>query len=182
MNKGRTMEAESIGDALSAYTQQQSGLLQVEWTREGRSEKGELYILAGQPVYARAGTLRGQEALERMLTWHNIRFSFATDVPRPPANLSPRVRISSSAPPETPASVPSRLPALREKRQEIRIDWLIPQKMGSEQYALSLPLTYHQRLIYFLIDGQRTIADLARCSNKTVTEVNRFYVIYTILV
>jgi len=34
-----------------------------------------------------------------------------------------------------------------------------------------MQLTRRQRLIYFLVDGSRTVADLARTSNKTVLEV-----------
>lgn len=171
MDKRRTLEAESISHALSVYIQRQSGLLHAECVREGHLEKGELHILIGQPIYARAEKLIGQEALNYMLTWHFIHFSFTADAPRPPANLSSRIRISLPTPTDIPPSVPSRSPTLEEKRQVTGIEWLVPQKIGSERFALSLPLTYYQRLIYFLIDGQRTIADLARCSNKTVTEI-----------
>lgn len=167
------MEAESIGDILStASIQQHSGLLNAECAIDGHLEKGEIYLLAGQPIYAHLGKLSGQRALEYMLTWRKIRFSFTADAPRPPANLSSRMRNPSLAPPNTLPQVSSRLPAIRDEKQRgTGIERLIPQKIGPPQYALSLPLAYHQRLIYFLIDGQRTVADLSRCSNKSVTEI-----------
>lgn len=163
------MEAESVGEILSNLSlQQYSGLLRAECATDGLSlAKGEIYILDGQPIYARMDKLSGLKALEHMLTWRTIRFSLTSDAPGPPANLPPRVRIPAPMPASTHAmpAVPSRLPTRSE------IEQLVPQRIGSQQFALSLSLTHHQRLIYFLIDGQRTIADLARCSNKTITEI-----------
>jgi DNA-binding Lrp family transcriptional regulator len=38
---------------------------------------------------------------------------------------------------------------------------------------MELPLTRPQRSIYLLIDGRRTVADLARCTRKSLQEVER---------
>ena len=38
---------------------------------------------------------------------------------------------------------------------------------------MNLPLTRTQRSLYMLVDGRRTIADLARFTNKDVQEVHR---------
>jgi hypothetical protein len=141
--------------------QQYSGLLRAECATDGLFlAKGEIYLLDGQPIYARTDKLSGLNALKHMLTWRTIRFSLISDAPGPPANLPPRIRIPAPMP-----ALPSRLPARSE------IELLVPQRTSSLQFALSLPLTHHQRLIYFLIDGQRTIADLVRCSNKAIMEV-----------
>ena len=51
------------------------------------------------------------------------------------------------------------------------IEWLIPQKRGIEREVLALPLTRRQRFIYFLVDGRRTVADLARCTGKNIQEI-----------
>ncbi len=51
------------------------------------------------------------------------------------------------------------------------IERLVPQKVGPEQEPISLRLTRRQRLVYFLVDGQRTVADLARTTSKTVLEI-----------
>lgn len=173
MDKGQNKEAESISDILlAASARQQSGLLNIECIHEGRKEKGELYILAGQPIYARAGKRSGQEALEYILTWHTIRFSLIADASRPPANLSSRVRISPPViPPNLPPTHSPGVPAARENKGQAGSEQFIPRKIGPEPYAFSLSLTRRQRLIYFLIDGQRTITDLARCSGKAVMEV-----------
>src|SRR5258708_7588469 len=172
MNKGKKMDAESLSDVLAAaYPQQLCGLLQVECLLNEQKEKGELYLLAGQPMYARVGKLQGQDALSYFHTWRAIHFSFDPDAPRPPANLS---RIRAAPAPTTSAifpAVPQHLPASIEKKQGSGIEQLIPQKIRLKQYVLSLPLTHRQRLLYLLIDGQRTIADLSRCSGKSVEEI-----------
>jgi predicted Rossmann fold nucleotide-binding protein DprA/Smf involved in DNA uptake len=51
------------------------------------------------------------------------------------------------------------------------IEWLVPQKRGIEREVLGLPLTRRQRFIYFLVDGRRTVADLARCTGKNIQEI-----------
>ena len=184
MSKGRDITAERIANFLeTARMQQRSGLLRAECTQEGKLEEGELYLVAGQPVYAHAGKLTGYEALNRLLSWRNISFSFAVDVPRPPANLSPSVAsrsITSSLSAESPGT--SRSPN-RWNHEEKRSDFIqrgnslpgmeqrVPRKVALRHNILNLPLTRRQRLIYFLIDGQRTIGDVARCANKSIIEV-----------
>jgi hypothetical protein len=48
---------------------------------------------------------------------------------------------------------------------------LIPRRIDTAPSVFSLPLTRRQRTIFFLIDGQRTIAHIARCSRKEIAEV-----------
>jgi hypothetical protein len=171
-NKGQKRDAEGLGDLLSTlYIQQQSGLLNVECLQNGRQEEGELYILAGQPIYARIGKQGGQEALKRLLLWRPLRFSFAVDAPRPPANLPASVGVSpvpAHVQPTVAARVPGSPPmnGAHPPREQ-----MVPHKIGMPRQALSLSLTHRQRMMYFLINGQRTIADLSRTSGKTVSEV-----------
>lgn len=66
----------------------------------------------------------------------------------------------SPNPPNSPASTPG-------------LEWLVPQKLGNDRDVLSLPLTRPQRSIYLLIDGHRSVADLARCTRKSFQEVER---------
>jgi hypothetical protein len=51
------------------------------------------------------------------------------------------------------------------------IEHRIPHKVEPEREVSSLYLTRRQRLVYFLVDGQRTVADLAQTTNKTVLEI-----------
>jgi hypothetical protein len=48
---------------------------------------------------------------------------------------------------------------------------LIPYRLSDEQNVLALPLTRPQRSIYLLVDGSRTVTDLARCLGKSGQEV-----------
>ena len=175
MKKAKTMQAENLSYVLSAaYTQQHSGLISVECVHQkNRLEQGEIYLLAGQPVYARTGKLSGWEALYHLLNWQRISFSLTTDAPRPPANLSPRTRASppTALLPKTPSPGASHQPVVRESGSRVDFAQLIPQKRDLEQQTFSQVLTYRQRLTYFLIDGQRTIADLSRCSGRTILEI-----------
>ncbi len=50
---------------------------------------------------------------------------------------------------------------------------LVPQKLEAERDILSLPLTRPQRSIYLLVDGHRTVADLSRCTRRSMQEIER---------
>jgi len=56
------------------------------------------------------------------------------------------------------------------------LEWLVPQKLGQERDVLSLPLTRPQRSIYLLVDGRRSVADLSRCTRKSLQEVERLLI------
>lgn len=190
MTKGRDIAAESVSDLLEvARAQRRSGLLSAEYSQGARQEEGEIYLLAGQPIYARAGSLVGHEALQYLLRWRNIYFSFVTDAPRPPANIfaslqpdrntGPLYTRMLTPPAQFPATgrlrwspVAEQSPAAPPPREHIPgIEWRVPQKVEPELENLFQQLTRRQRLIYFLVDGSRTVADLARTTNKTVLEV-----------
>jgi hypothetical protein len=50
---------------------------------------------------------------------------------------------------------------------------LVAHRLSNEQDVLSLPLTRPQRSIYLLVDGTRTVADLVRCTGKSMQDVER---------
>lgn len=171
-NKGQKKDAESLGALLSTlYLQQHSGLLSVECFQNGRWEEGELYILTGQPIYARLGKLGGQEALKRLLLWRPLRFAFATDAPRPPANLPASVGALPAPSHVLPMGAVRMGGNMQASGARPPVAQLVPHKIGVPPQMQTLPLTHRQRLIYFLINGQRTIADLSRTSGKTIPEV-----------
>ncbi|HEX7734374.1 MAG TPA: DUF4388 domain-containing protein [Ktedonobacteraceae bacterium] len=192
MTKGRDIAAESLGDLLEvARVQQRNGMLRAEYSQGGYLEEGEIYLFAGQPIYARTGRLVGVDALNYLLSWRNIHFTFVVDVPRPPINIFASIRQHSVTTPlgsRTQNLAPSQLPitdGLRWNPQEPQkravppvpqqvstpgIETLVPCKIGPERDIFSLGLTRRQRLVYFLIDGQRSVGDLARTTNKTLLE------------
>ena len=178
MANDRAMTAESINSILDQVRlRRQNGRLKVELVGGGRLQEGEIYLQAGQPVFVRLGQLIGQEALDRLRAWRNVQFTLqldepgtapmplpfgntgATPIPLPAQPIIPRpdrnttgdlVRVSSNAP---------------------GLEWLVPQKRDVGRDVLSLPLTRRQRFIYFLVDGQRSMSDLSRCTGKTIAEI-----------
>ena len=197
MANERTAITERLLDVLeSIRAQQQSGRLIIGQYNGGKMQEGEVYIQAGQPVYARLAQLAGQEALNRLLTWRNISITFyleeavqvttqpgtAVTTGRQVAALPQRSSASSQAPvtPSVPDSPgPSAPPALTpapatsgEKTYMPGLEWLVPRKSAIERDVMTLPLTRPQRFTYFLVDGRRTVADLSRCTGKTVQELD----------
>ncbi len=187
MAKGK---AENLDDVLEvARLRKQSGMLTLEHTQGGRVEEGEVFLQAGQPIYARVGHLIGQDALNWLLRWRNIYFSIGPeDSTLPVSTPAPGKGENSSA---VSAPLPQRsLPADAGSVGPVRggtrgdksgstpgnsyapgIEWLVPQKRGVEREVLSLPLTRRQRFIYFLVDGRRTVSDLSRCTGKNIQEI-----------
>ena len=134
--------AESLDGVLElARTRRQNGMMTIEHSQGGKVEEGEVFFQTGQPIHARVGHLVGQDALNWLMKWRNITYTIGTDE------------------------------SLQSVASTTGIEWLVPQKRGIEREVLALPLTRRQRFIYFLVDGRRTVADLARCTGKNTQEI-----------
>lgn len=185
MAKGK---AENLDEVLEvARLRKQSGMLTLEHTQGGRVEEGEVFLQAGQPIYARVGHLVGQDALNWLLRWRNISFSIGTEESTPPGGTpangkentaipTPQTQHSPSAGDSFAGPVVGRVRGARSGSTPANsyapgIEWLVPQKRGVEREVLSLPLTRRQRFIYFLVDGRRTVSDLSRCTGKNIQEI-----------
>ena len=111
--------------------------------------------------------LTGQGALSQLLTWRQVYFAFF------PEALKEMPPSMSSAPAPSyvrqPRTLVPRLPSPEHNNAHEQR----PQKLVNEQNVMNLPLTRTQRSLYMLVDGRRTIADLARFTNKDVQEVHR---------
>ncbi len=178
MANDRAMTAESVNSVLElARMRRQSGRLRVEQYSGGRVQEGEIYLQAGQPVFVRLGQLIGQDALDRLLTWRNVQFTLQLDEP----GTAPMALSIGNDNGATPSSFPTQ-PTIRQDRTTTGdmarvnsnvpgLEWLAPQKRDVGRDVLSLPLTRRQRFIYFLVDGQRTMSDLSRCTGKTIQEI-----------
>jgi hypothetical protein len=91
--------------------------------------------------------------------------------PLPPPSFSPQssqkaLRESSSEHRKAPVNPGSGI-------NRSGVEGLVPRRLPVDQNVLSLPLTRLQRSIYLLVDGHRTIADLARCTNRNTADVGR---------
>lgn len=150
-----------------ARIHQQSGFLSTTRFQGKQQEDGEIYILAGQPVYAHTGYLLGSRALDCLLTWQHVSFSFATNALMPPANIAPTLQTGSIT-----RSLNAPSPAFPVPRRSTPGVWqLVPRKRQPPPNILSFSLTRRQRLLYFMIDGRLTVGDLARCLNRSEREI-----------
>ena len=172
MAKGK---AETLDDILElARMRRQSGMLTLEYTQGGRVEEGEVFLQVGQPVYARVGRLVGQDALNWLQSWHNIYFSMDTEESTrvaAPRDVNGNRFIEVAAPQPQQATLNGGIGSAPSSFVAPGMEWLVPQKRGVEREVLALPLTRAQRYIYFLVDGRRTISDLARCTRKNLQEI-----------
>ena len=181
MANERAITAESIHSILDlARIRRQSGRLRVEQVSGGRLQEGEIYLQAGQPVFVRLGQLIGQEALDRLHTWRNVHFTLQLDEPGTapmPLSIGNNGNSGGATPPSFPVPAtprPERTTTgdlARVNSNAPGLEWLVPQKRDVGRDVLSLPLTRRQRFIYFLVDGQRTMSDLSRCTGKTIQEI-----------
>jgi hypothetical protein len=176
MANDRAMTAESVNSVLElARMRRQSGRLRIEQNIGGRIQEGEVYLQAGQPVSVRFGQLIGQEALNRLLTWHNVRFTLQLDEIGTAPMALPLGNTNGATPfpaqTETGRESNTGNVLARINSNAPGLEWLTPQKRDVGRDVLSLPLTRRQRFIYFLIDGQRTLSDLSRCTGKTIQEI-----------
>jgi len=175
--------AESLGGVLElARTRRQNGMMTIEHSQGGRVEEGEVFFQTGQPIHARVGRLVGQDALNWLMKWRNIMYTMGTDqslqsVAKTTVNNR---NITTSTPSPTPKSTTGPVSAQLQMNgrgsplsntSTPGIEWLVPQKRGIEREVLALPLTRRQRFIYFLVDGRRTVSDLARCTGKNTQEI-----------
>jgi len=183
--------AESLSEVLElARTRQLNGMMTIKHKQGGRVEEGEVFFQTGQPIHARVGRLIGQDALNWLVKWSNITYTLGTgessqSVTKSSVNNQNNATATTSPtqtfiPPKN--GLPSTIPvnaqvqvngsgSLISKTSTPGIEWLVPQKRGIEREVLALPLTRRQRFIYFLVDGRRTVADLARCTGKNILEI-----------
>lgn len=179
MTKKRENSADRLADILELiYARSYSGLLSVERFEGGRFEEGEIYFEMGRPVYAHTGHNSGGEAFSRLIEWRQTYFFFDKDaphpsvppvVPRAPKSLEkPAItwQVSDSEQRKRAGHVPP-----HSTPAPFRDDRIIPRKLVSGVDVQTLSLMRIQRLVYLLVDGQRSIADLARCLSKSPASI-----------
>jgi len=182
-----------------ALRRRQRGILSIESQQGNVLEEGEIHVENGQITYARTNQSGGQAALQTILGWRGVYFTFATqdypaqvNIASPDTAASPvTTKVQRETPlglpaasgsdtylPITPPGIPqldigSTAEASRLSATMPGTEWIIPRRVDKEQDVLSLPLTRPQRSIYMLVDGRRSVSDLARCTRKTMQEIVR---------
>lgn len=182
-------------------SRRQSGVLSVERFENGVFEEGEIHFQSGRPMQGFTGKLTGEAALNHMSNWRRVYFAFSTMPSSPsseiPMHTPPPLPPSSSTfpvhpAPQTPQNFRSPdqsateplndntgkpvLPTERTtgslaRQNEYNPATLVPYKVSMQQDVMSLSLTRQQRSVYLLVDGHRSVADIARFTAKGVPEV-----------
>jgi hypothetical protein len=137
-----------------------SGVLTVE--REGPgdfSELGTIVFQDGRIVDAVIGSLRGADAFKKLIGWTTCRFIFEpTSSPQSNGNMMTRDRDSGPSTALTPA-VPVNVPTRVQSFQGPVPDF---QRLG---------LTRLHRQLFLLVDGRRTLQELARLIGRSPQDV-----------
>ena len=180
MTKKRENSADRLVDVLELIRSRcYSGLLSVERFVGGQFEEGELYFEMGRPVYAHTGHKSGTDAFARLVEWRQVYFCFDKDA------LHPSVSSEGQDTPTLSAASTNKRSPLSEGRKSpakpiispldasalSEGDRIVPHKLVSGVDVRMLSLTRPQRLVYLLVDGRRTIADLARCLGRSTAGV-----------
>ena len=174
--------AENFAQILEmARFNRQNGMMLIEHNPSDRIEEGEVLFQSGQLIHARVGRLTGQDALNWILRWRNITYTIDTNesLQSVAATSAMQKNYSSPNPPNAHPTTEPIVPqtqatgrtSIADNGSTPEIERLVPQKRGIESEVLGLPLTRPQRFIYFLVDGHRTVADLARCTGKNAREI-----------
>jgi hypothetical protein len=173
----RPNPAEKLSDIIDLLcVRRYSGLLSVERFAGRRFEEGEIYFEQGSPVSARYNQKSGKEAFVRLEAWRQVYFAFDKNAPGPILRDNLSLTLSPASEPHQ-SSQPLSSGALRwgslsrqhtVSRPLSDVEQWVPHRSQARLDVLSLPLTRAQRAIYLLVDGKRTVVDLARCIGKSI--------------
>jgi Domain of unknown function (DUF4388) len=157
-----------------------SGILTVERGEGVALETGEVIFVHGQITHAHSRDFSGQQAIEWLLSWRACRFLFMPQasekttkpmavLPSTDVNLQdtdPYLNSAMQAEPDPPWSWAAERahkgsnPPQRTKPSELALQ--IIEKSG---------LTRSHRRLFLLVDGQRTIDEIARLTGRSEKDV-----------
>ena len=195
----------------SIALQQQTGLLSVEHAGGQGSEKGEIFFVNGDTVFARTERESGETALHRVMNWKEVCYIFAEGVKAPkgmemrnrgrfarrPGNTRPIVPIELQETRQTPAiGIPAIPKSIRPPAITVtpafpyaKIPVSSLQAVGVENHPQpgihtvfrALPtatiqpvmtkMERRERIIFLLLDGRRTLQDVARLVHRDELDI-----------
>jgi hypothetical protein len=151
-----TIITEHLTNILAAITQRhQTGVLSIEYVGEQGIEKGEIYFEGGNTVHARTEEEWGKSALARISHWRRVQCAFFEGVKPLTAFYTPLSHVELAHP---------GIHAVFQARPA-----------AATAPALS-HLERRARMVFMLLDGKRTVQDVARLTNHTESEVARILV------
>lgn len=164
-----------------------SGTLMVE-RGEGRTlEEGSIIFTAGQAVDARVNQQSGAAAFNYLSTWQKCHFSFVShtvarnsppQVTKPLPNMQGGPTNGSVAPGTDYARTKQAIGqqnGFHERSNTARPSLPLRRPRGEEalQYPEDIPLPRVHRRLLLLIDGRRSVSELARLMTRDANEVHK---------
>ncbi len=158
-----------------------SGTLMVE-RGEGRTlEEGSIIFIEGQAVEARVNQQSGSAAFNYLSTWQRCHFSFVSHAtnPSPQPTRFPPIRQGSSGndgvAPGTNYIQPQQAMRLQNNFNAWNAELSLPQRLLRGEEALQYPENaqlprVHRRLL-LLINGRRSVGELARLMTRDTDEI-----------
>jgi hypothetical protein len=161
-----------------------SGQLIVERGEGMTMESGEITFIRGQITQARWNHLRGQEALNQLNNWGACRFKFTPTLTVNDTVTGPLILSSAQVPKDTNPRLHAlphtqSIPSTNDSRPTDAHQAIgsIPRRTVSGDKALRLldqaRLSRSHLHLFLLIDGKRTIDELARLVGKKYEDVHK---------
>ena len=179
-----------------------TGLLRIEHVGVQKAEKGEIFFEGGHVVYTRAGRQAGETALLSIVGWNQAYYSFyeGTQSPRRMRRSSSRSLPSVTLLPAVqgeerhtlPAIVQANSPALQPAHTTAPLPQFLDASFASIEEAVTqgVHAVFHvrpaaatkqvmsqmarqDRIIFMLLDGKRSVRDLARLIHRSEVTVAR---------
>ncbi|HZR41977.1 MAG TPA: DUF4388 domain-containing protein [Ktedonobacteraceae bacterium] len=151
---------ENLDDVLQALQlARKTGSLVLERSRKDEViERGTLTLLNGQIIDANIGMYRGATALDMLMQWRQCYFVF-----QPSSSVATPQPFSPKLPQQRPpAEIVTPAPSAPHRIQQIEA--VLPR-------LSSMGLSRTHRQLFLLVDGQRTLMDLARLMGREPNEV-----------
>jgi hypothetical protein len=157
-----------------------SGILTVERGEGSAIETGEMSFVHGQITDAQSGERSGQRAIEWLLTWRACRFLFmpliSEKATRPMSALPSIEATMRDTDPYLNANTQAApMPQWNRVTEQKRRGARVPQRTKPLEVASQIieknGLTRSHRRLFLLVDGQRTIEEMARLTGRSEEEV-----------
>jgi hypothetical protein len=143
-------------------------------------EKGEICFEGGKVVHARVGQQVGERALLRIVNWDQVFFSFLEGDQPPrrnggsPGQSSSSVRLLPAVQREERRTPPVELPAVVqadsssiEKAANLGVYAVFHVQPAAATKQVMSRMERQDRIIFMLLDGKRTVRDLAKLIHRS---------------
>jgi hypothetical protein len=157
-----------------------TGLLRIEHVRVQEVEKGEICFEGGKVVHARVGQQVGKRALLLIVSWDQVFFSFLEGAQAPtrhvesPGQSLSSIRLLPAGQREERRTPPVELPAVVqadsssiEEAANLGVYAVFHVQSAAATKQVMSQMERQDRIIFMLLDGKRTVRDLAKLLHRS---------------